>query len=157
MADRDAAKDKVSLDDLALLAQVRAAVQEYDPVPPNVLAAAKASLTWRTVDAELAALAHDSAVDEELVAVRGDAPPRALTFTGPGLTVELEVRGDVLLGQLEPAAAAEVRLRTPGGPGAAVSADALGMFRLQPAPRGPVSLLVRVPGRGDVVTEWLVL
>ena len=45
----------LSSEDRLLLEQLRAAAEEHDPVPPHVLAAAKASFTWRTIDAEIEA------------------------------------------------------------------------------------------------------
>ena len=48
---------------------------------PSVLAAARGSFTWRTIDAELAELAYDSALDtERLTAVRSADTARLLTF-----------------------------------------------------------------------------
>jgi hypothetical protein len=43
-----------------LLAEVARAAELADPVPPDVLEAARASLTWLRVDAELAELLADS-------------------------------------------------------------------------------------------------
>ena len=55
-----------------------------------MLAAARAAIGWRTIDAELAELIADSAVDEPALLVRGTAQPRTLTFEAPGLTIEIE-------------------------------------------------------------------
>ena len=43
--------------------ELRAAIATADPVPPEVLRAARESFTWRTIDAELAALTYDSVID----------------------------------------------------------------------------------------------
>src|SRR4051794_33213017 len=70
----------------ALLAELSEVFGHVDPVPPEVVAAARASFTWRTVDAELAVLAElafDSLVDDTGgTLVRGAAAeqPRLLTF-----------------------------------------------------------------------------
>ena len=48
-------------DDDALLAALRRIPRHADPVPGPVLEAARGSFTWRTIDAELAELAYDSA------------------------------------------------------------------------------------------------
>ena len=53
---------EASFEDQSLLAEVRAAAAEHDPVPADVVAAAKASFTWRSIDAELAELIEDSAL-----------------------------------------------------------------------------------------------
>src|SRR5437773_988059 len=63
-----------------MLAELRSVIDEVDAPPADVVAAAKASFTWRTVDADLAELAEitfDSLVDEEAgTLVRGAGPPR---------------------------------------------------------------------------------
>ena len=46
--------------DEQLLSDVGAAIAAADEVPASVIEAAKASFTWRTVDAELAELVFDS-------------------------------------------------------------------------------------------------
>ena len=55
-----------------LIEVLRRALAEADEVPTEVVAAARAAWTWRTIDAELAALVHDSTLDDqELAGVRG--------------------------------------------------------------------------------------
>ena len=62
-----------------LLAELREAVAEADLVTDRQREAARAAFTWRTVDAELAELLHDSAL--EAAGVRGaDDAPRTLSF-----------------------------------------------------------------------------
>ena len=48
-------------DDEELLAQLRAAAGQADPVPPGVVEAARAALSMRALDAELLELTADSA------------------------------------------------------------------------------------------------
>ena len=146
-----------------LTEELRALGAEVDPVPARVLAAARGSFTWRTIDAELAALAYDSAVDAEHHAlVRGGSEPRLLTFESDGLTVEVEVTevGDRrrLIGQLVPPAPGVVEVRHPGGV-VSVEADEVGRFTAEPIEPGPVSLRCRRTGDGEgtVATEWVTL
>ena len=81
--------------------------------------AARASLTWRRIDAELAALAFDSAVDQPVSAVRSAGGPRQLTFEAPGLNIEVEVsaRRDQapVDRQLTPPQPARIDIRHAGG------------------------------------------
>src|SRR2546430_16960176 len=80
-------------DDL-LIDELRSVVAELDPVPDRVLAAARGSFTWRTIDVELAPLPYDSVMDEDrraLVPTGGEA--RLLPFEAPGLSVELPATG----------------------------------------------------------------
>jgi hypothetical protein len=135
------------------------ALARFDPVPRSVVTAAKASRTWRTIDAELAVLLHDSVLDrDQWAGVRGGGS-RLLTFTSPDVTVELEVLGwgRGLIGQVTGARTARVEIchgneRTP------VETDALGHFRSDTVPAGPVSVRATDAESGTVTqTEWVVL
>ena len=91
-----------------LVEVLRRALAEADEVPTEVVAAARAAWTWRTIDAELAALVHDSTLDDqELAGVRGAATVRALSFTVGEHFLELEVAEDgdrrSIVGQVMPA------------------------------------------------------
>lgn len=148
--------------DASLLEELRTAMRQADPVPEAVRAAARASLTWRTIDVELAELAFDSLVDRrELATVRGAGEPRLLTFTAPGLTVEVEVAAfgarRRLIGQLVPPGPAEVKVRHAGG-AVTVQADELGCFAVSELEAGPVRLQCRVRRPEPVapfVTDWV--
>ena len=158
----DGVTDDESGDDL-LMASLRAAGLRHDPVPPLVDAAAREAFTWRTVDAELAALELDTAGADGLVGVRSSsAGPRVLSFVaGDGsddeLVVDVQVQGAPgswsLLGQVAPAADATVEVRTPPVVVEVVT-DGLGRFRVEDLPGGPLSLRVTLPGGRVVVTDW---
>ena len=141
---------------LGLLAEV---VAERDPVPANVIAAAHASLTWLTIDAELAEMAEDSAL-APLAGVRGSDGPRLLTFEAPSATVVVEVTavGQLrrLLGQVVEPRRAAIEIRHTDG-SVTVEADELGRFAADTVPAGPVSLACRFADQPDhqVVTTWV--
>jgi hypothetical protein len=105
------------MEDDALLADVGAAIRKHvGAVPDRVVAAGKQVCTWRTIDAEIAALTFDSLLDEPIGAVRASADgPRVLRFEAGGLTVELKVEnppaGRRLSGQLVPPDPTEVHAR----------------------------------------------
>lgn len=152
-------------DDDALIAELRHVVAQLDPVPEAVRIAARAAIEWRTLEAELAALVHDSAVDEPALAVRGGAAaPRTLTFEAGDLTIEVEAEpGDEedglrLAGQLVPPQAADVAVRH-GDELIAVRADERGRFAARGVARGRVSLRCRLDGASGagrlVETAWL--
>jgi hypothetical protein len=150
-------------DDEGLLAELRGAAARFDAPPAAVLDAARASLTWRTIDAELAALAFDSAVDRAATPVRSGDGPRLLSFNAPGLTVDLEVSPvgprRHLVGQLVPPQRARVDVRHRDGI-TSVDADELGRFTATSISAGPVSLrchLAGSPSGPAVVTEWLAI
>jgi hypothetical protein len=145
--------------DAALLAVIGDVYGELDPVPPQVVQAGKASITWRTVDAELAEISLDSLL-EGAAGVRSAVGPRLVSFEAPNLTVEVEIgeTGETrrLIGQLVPPTPAEVVVRQPAGE-QTVTADELGRFTVQNVPAGLVSLLVRVADATEqaVVTSWV--
>lgn len=142
-----------------LMSRLGEILARVDPVPEDVVAAAKASATWRTIDTELATLSYDSVLDRnELIGVRGGGS-RLLTFTSPGITVELEVLGGGrgLIGQIGGTAADRVEICFPHG-AQSVETDALGHFSLSRPHRGPMSVRVTDDGAGTVFqTEWVVI
>ena len=143
-----------------LVEVLRRALAEADEVPAEVVAAARAAWTWRTIDAELAALVHDSTLDDrELIGVRGAATVRALSFTVGDHFLELEVAEDgerrSIVGQVMPAHEAGLVLEgADGRPAMELPVDAIGRFsagRLAPG-------LVRLrTADGALVTEWVAI
>jgi hypothetical protein len=151
MNEQDRANEQL----LALLAE---AVAEQDPVPAHVIEAARASLTWLTIDAELAEIAEDSAL-APLAGVRGGDGPRLLTFESPSATVVVEVtelgRLRRLLGQVVEPRRAAIEIRHADG-SVTVEADELGRFSADSVPAGPVSLACRFDDSpAPVVTAWV--
>lgn len=151
-------------DDEALLADLRRIAGELDPIPGPALEAARAAIGWRTLDAELAELIADSAVDEPVLLVRG-ASPRSLTFEVPGLTIEIEAEPDAddmlaLSGQLVPPQPAEVTVRH-GHAVLALQADDRGRFSARGIAPGRLSLRCRLGDAGDgarfVETAWMTI
>ena len=139
-----------------LLQELRAALQE-EPVAENVIRAAQAAFTWRTVDAELELLSLEAS--DALAAgalVRGDGPgeQRTFAFRGERLSVEIEIDGAGIVGQLTPAQPGQVTLVTAEGPQATAQADEVGCFTFPPPAPGPVRLDCRL-GADHFVTEWV--
>jgi hypothetical protein len=158
-------------EDAELLDDLRRAVAEADAVTERRRQAARAAYSWRTVDEELLALTFDSATSP-LAGVRGSGQdsgrdsgqaggqaggqPRVLGFEGAGLSVELEVGEDQLMGQLVSGVTAQVRVETPDGERGSVRSDASGFFALPSRLRGPVRLVVELAD-GEHRTPWVVL
>ena len=145
--------------DEELLAQLRQALKARRAVPPGFIEAAAGAFAWRTIDAELAQLTYDSLAPSEAAPVTRSEPAsiRALTFTSPRLTIELEVAGDSLLGQVVPPQAATIRVQARDGAEAVITADQIGCFVIQPAPRGPFRLRCQTAASVDVLTGWITL
>ena len=138
--------------------RLRAIVAVVDPVPGVVSEAARASLTWRTVDEELAELMRDSADEEAGVLVRSSGGPRQLSFESPRIGIELEVvttgpRSRRLEGQLLPPGSAMVTVERPGEDGISVQADDLGRFVLDGLRAGVVRLHVLLRG-AQIAVPW---
>jgi hypothetical protein len=133
------------------------ALEEVDPVPDFVVAAAKDAFIWRTIDAELAELVFDSS--DGLVGVRSQETARQVTFQAPGVEVEMMMLaegGRRLVGQLVPPQQATVELRH-GTSLVETTSDAIGRFSFVDVPTGPISLTIITPDGGKVTTEWLSL
>jgi hypothetical protein len=150
---------ELSVADRVLLRHLRAVLGRVAPVPNGVVLGAKGLFTWRTVDAELAAEAYDSLLDDDTALARSVAGPRIVTFEAGELTVEVEVddrpSGRRLVGQLVPAQPASLELRRPmAAPTGAIStaADELGRFLL-PLPAEVTLVRVRVALADGSVVE----
>jgi len=146
-------------DDSQLLGLLAQALAQADPVPEGVTRGALGALTWRTLDAELAALVYDSGM-EEAVGARSDEVSRQLTFGGAGNEIEVMIvpgRPRRLVGQLVPPREADVRL-TLGDQVLESTSDDLGRFRFDDVPSGPARIWVSSgPQEHPAETEWVIL
>ena len=141
-----------------LLAELREALHSAQQVPAGFIVAGKAAFAWRTVDAELAALADESSDSESLAGVRAErAAVRALSFLASDISIELEVTADALLGQLVPARPGTIELQTQdGGVEHAATIDESGWFAIRPLPSSMFRLHLRT-ATDNVITEWVTL
>ncbi|HEY9336182.1 MAG TPA: hypothetical protein VIQ79_17230 [Kribbella sp.] len=141
-------------DDEKLIAALREALASAEDVPSAFVEAGKAAFAWRSIDAELAALTYDSAL--EPVAIRSEsAILRSLTFASDGWTVELELTPDAVLGQLDPPGVGTVTARGDGGELATADIDELGFFVLGPPPTVPYRLVCQTSSGTTILTGWI--
>lgn len=141
-----------------LLQELGAALRE-EPVAESVIRAAQAAYAWRTVDAELELLSLDTSEAQAAGAlVRGDelGAQRAFAFRGERLSVEIEIDGAGIVGQLTPPQPGQVTLVTAEGPQATAQADEVGCFAFPPPTPGPLRLDCRL-GPAHFVTEWVII
>lgn len=144
-------------DDEVLLAALQQAIRARQAVPPHFVETGKNAFAWRNIDAELAQLTYDSTESSATAATRAEAASiRALTFTSPRLTIELEVTEGSLLGQVVPAQAATIEVQTREGAQTVAPSDEIGCFSLSPIPRSPFRLRCQA-GDIDVLTRWITL
>ena len=151
------------MDDDHLLQEIGRLLRRADPAPPEVTLAARSALAWRRMDASLAELLYDSALEAApLTGVRSTATGwRALTFEGPeGLVIEVEISAErsrrALIGQIVPPSPAKVILRFPGAD-VSVRADELGRFETGGLKAGPLSLRCEMPEGGAIETGWVTI
>jgi hypothetical protein len=145
-------------DDDQLLAALGEAVRARREVPEWFVETGKNAYAWHNIDAELAQLTYDSSRDEDTVAaVRSEAASiRALTFTSPQLSIELEVASDSLLGQIIPPRAGTLEVHTTAGVTTS-PVDEIGCFAVTPIPASPFRLRCRTADGIDVLTGWITL
>jgi hypothetical protein len=146
-------------DDEQLMRALREALRARQAVPPEFVETGKNAYAWHNIDAELAQLTHDSSHDgERSAAMRsGTAAIRTLTFASAHFSIELEVTGDALLGQIMPPGVETIEARTRAGGATVAPIDEIGCFSLEPIPPGPFRLHCQTAGRIDVVTGWITL
>jgi len=145
-------------DDEDLLALLRDALAEQRDVPGRFVEAGKATFAWRSIDAELAALAYDSVADPSAFAgaTRADrAAIRELTFAFRDATVHVQIARAGLHGQVVPARAGEVEMHVEGRPPRRAEVDEQGWFSFAPLPHTPFRLVWRLAGGGPAMTDWL--
>jgi hypothetical protein len=146
-----------------LLALLGEALRLAEPVPDHLVDFARQSFTWRSIDADLAALVYDSA-DAELAGVRGEDMPRQITFQASDIEIEAMVFDDGdptgarrLVGQLVPAAPSTIQLVSGTGIHT-TSCDHLGRFSFDSLTSGPVRLCLLVSDALRTVhTDWVLL
>jgi hypothetical protein len=151
-----------------LVTELRTLFARVDPVPPLVTQAGKAALGWRRLDADLAELLSDSALEEQALArARGaGAPVRSVLFSAGELTIDIEIHPDDdrrrLLGQLSPPTTASIEIQSADAAVAATaSSDSMGRFRAQLPGGGAIRLRV-VPGdttswASGIETSWITI
>jgi hypothetical protein len=125
--------------------------EAFPPVPEHVRELGQAAFAWFEPAAALATLTSESIATPS--GVRG-GDTRLLTFAGARISVEIEICGQEIVGQLAPPSPAEVILRSPAGE-RGTRTDEAGVFALSGVPAGVVSLLFHLADATSVVTSWI--
>ena len=146
-------------DDDRLLVALRQALRAREAVPSWFIETGRSAFAWHNIDAELAQLTYDSNEDRlQATVMRSEtASIRALTFTSAHLSVELEVTGNSLLGQLLPAREGELEIHTRAGEISTTEVDEIGCFSVDPIPDSPFRLRCRTADGTDVLTGWITI
>jgi len=146
-----------AFDEEEIFVALRQAIRAREAVPAEFVTAAKSAFAWHNIDAELAQLTYDSSRDLAASTRTEAASIRALTFTSPRLTIELEVTADSVVGQVVPAQAAMLKVQPQVGDETEVRADEIGCFSIRPIPSGPFRLHCTTDSGVEVLTGWFTL
>ncbi|MFP5346145.1 MAG: hypothetical protein ACLGIA_03850 [Actinomycetes bacterium] len=141
-------------DDEHLLAELGQALAAGAPDSEKMTRDGYAAFTWRTVDAELAVLGYDSLLDDHVV-VRGVATvPRRLVFDAADTSLEIEISGNQILGQLVPPRPAEITVVSLSGESASATADEAGCFTAAVPGDGPFRVR-STSGPTTLLADWV--
>jgi hypothetical protein len=130
------------------------------PVPKDLIEAGKRAYAAHDIDAQFAALVYDSALDDQPALAATRAEPaflRAMTFASGGLTIEVEITEDAILGQLLPPHAGVVNVQLAKGEGITVAVDEAGGFVVRPIPSASFRLHCRTAAGVSALTDWISL
>jgi hypothetical protein len=157
------------LTDDELMAGLRRAAAQIDPVPDAVVQAARAAISTRDIDGELAVLLADSYSHSEpglggvFEQVRSRAAaqdrPRLLTFSGGGVQIDLELspRDGLMdvIGQLTGAAPGDCALQQATADWQRLQVDDVGRFLSSGMSHGPMRVRCRSEHATVVTTAWV--
>ncbi len=130
------------------------------PVPEDLVEAGRRAYAAHDIDAQFAALIYDSARDDRAEPVATRAEPaflRAMTFGSAGLTIDIEINEDAILGQLLPPHAGMVNVQLAKGEGITVPIDEAGGFVVRPIPSASFRLHCHTGAGVSVLTDWISL
>ncbi len=146
-------------DDERLLAALGEAIRARQAVPSWFVETGKHAFAWHNIDDELAQLTYDSNEDRiQATAMRSEkASIRALTFTSAHLSLELEVTGNSLLGQIIPPRAGTLEIHTGAGEISTTEVNEMGDFSVDPIPDRPFRLRCRTADGIVVLTGWITI
>ncbi len=152
--------DDLTPSDLTLLTMLRRVVEVLDPEPEYLREMGRAAFSVRRVDAELAELVSDSALQRELVRSASE-DPRLLTFQVGGLFIELQVsrletRRELigLVEGLESEGEGRVEIEAARGDVLSAPLDEFGRFGFDEVPMRLVRFRVLTTAV-DVTTDWV--
>ena len=124
-----------------------------------VVANAQDAFSYQRLDEELAQLVYDSLLDTGAASgTRAGVDPRVVMFENDAMSIEIEIIGDTIVGQVAPPSRVRITVEVPEQEAFQVQADELGCFSLTAASlgalsRGPLRLQIE-RDKKLTVTEW---
>lgn len=143
-------------EDERLLTELKDALHAAQhPQTEMIIANAQDAFSYATLEEELAHLVYDSALEDTLTgSVRAAETNRMVIFECQALSMELEIRGREIIGQVGPPGPATVIVETADGAMTEVRTDDLGCFVARAGNNaGPLRFRVSRPG-SSAITEW---
>ncbi|WP_375431898.1 hypothetical protein [uncultured Friedmanniella sp.] len=141
-------------DDDALLAALKEAMGAARHGQEELLLAnASDAFSYASLDEELASLVYDSLLERDLAGTREVDDTRTVVFESEALSMEIEITGETLFGQIVPEGVREVTVEGPNGLSLQVVTDDLGCFTLQLPVEGAFRFRISRTG-STTVTEW---
>src|SRR5687768_934629 len=139
-------------DDDALLAALKEALEcARHPQDGLVVANAQDAFSYSTIDDELATLVYDSLLESDLVnATRDPAETRTVVFESDALSMEVEIIGDTIFGQIAPVGERSVTVEASDGTTIESMTDELGCFSIVLAADGPLRFRITKQGSTTV-------
>jgi hypothetical protein len=144
-------------DDEVLLDRLRAIAAIVDDPPPWLDQAARAALSWRILDTELAELMLDSDLSQAALVRAADNGVRLLSFETASVSVELQIEdvdGRLTLRGLVSGASGDAIVEMASG-SRVVPINAQGWFVVDDLPRGAIRVRLRALDGTTVTTSWV--
>jgi len=144
-------------DDDELMQRLRRIADEVDAPPELVAETARAALSTRRLDEELAELLHDSDLTTPQL-VRGAGGPRSLSFETVAVSLELQIEqadSDITVSGVVSGSSGEVTVETTTAGPRRAQIDDNGWFRVANLPAGALRVHVTATDGSGMTTRWI--
>jgi hypothetical protein len=128
-----------------------------DQPPADLAARCEGLLGWLDVDAELAELLDQSALDLTGTRGPGSTPTLEFTVADGSCVIEISTTEDVLRGQLLGGEAQQVVVRTSAGTSQSALVDELGAFEISNPSSGTIRLEFELLDGRRIHSDWFVV
>ena len=128
-----------------------------DQPPADLAARCEGLLGWLDVDAELAELLDQSALDSTGTRGPGSTPTLEFTVADGSCVIEISATDGVLRGQLLGGQAQQVVVRTSAGTSQSALIDELGAFEVSNPPSGTIRLEFELFDGRRIHSDWFVV
>lgn len=151
---------QIRTDDDLLAALKEALATAEHPQRDLVVANAQDAFTFQRLDEELAHLVYDSLLDAEAAVSRAVEDPRVVVFENESISIEIEIVGDTIVGQVAPPGEVLITVEAPDREPFQVQTDDLGCFSLTASlgasSKGPLRFQIE-RNQKKTRTEWTYL